>query len=414
MTAPNLQPTQPNITPQVLLKQFWLDIYGKEVQSTPTYSYVWMADQMGHICLGLLIASILIPVAQKFAGLSLPDARLVAFFVTAAIVSFWEFNAYRTDVKKATGLFPLGQKLLRDNAIIAAGYMVIGAAAAVAFRQDTFVMGALILVALIVLSIVLAPRWLRQKIVWQRAGLLYLFRLADSKETILKPAAQALQALVTAATPPETGAEARQVVLAGPIGSGRTSLAAGIGTEFAFRGRMVRYLGFDELLEFATGSTLTGSSPVIADDSGPANVGYWPWCEAQVLIVDDVGPVIGRPDGTIDFTRFAAVLAGPLSKLATALSTRHTVWVLGDLQGVDATATLDKAATMLSQFCSGANPLAILLASQQVVAIHGPEAAAVTVAPTPAALPPGSPPGALAARAAPTPELVMSVNKTAL
>ena len=47
-------PTPPNLTLADLLKQFWADAYGKEVQTAATYSYTWLADQFGHLCLGIL------------------------------------------------------------------------------------------------------------------------------------------------------------------------------------------------------------------------------------------------------------------------------------------------------------------------------------------------------------------------
>src|SRR5712675_2402732 len=48
-------PRPPHITYADLLKQFRADVYGKEVQSAATYSYMWMADQMGHVCVGILV-----------------------------------------------------------------------------------------------------------------------------------------------------------------------------------------------------------------------------------------------------------------------------------------------------------------------------------------------------------------------
>ena len=46
-----VKPTPPGVTTGFLLVQFWRDIFGKEVQSAATYSYLWMADQMGHVAL---------------------------------------------------------------------------------------------------------------------------------------------------------------------------------------------------------------------------------------------------------------------------------------------------------------------------------------------------------------------------
>jgi hypothetical protein len=226
-------------------------------------------------------------------------------------------------------------------------------------------------VLILLVAILLAPAWLRQKIVWQKAGLPYLFRLANAHHTILEPAAKALQKLVQSAAPPD--APPRQVILAGPIGSGRTSLATGIGTEFAFLGKSVRYLSLDRLVEFAMGSRPGTTPPVFSDEWGPANVRYWPWRQAQVLIIDDISPLLGTAWGGDDYTHFAALLEGPLGPISELIAVRHTVWILGD---VGSAAQLDQFAAAITRYCRGTAPLAILLSSQQVVAVHGPEAAA--------------------------------------
>ena len=48
-------PTAPKINSKELLHQFWADAYGKEVQTAATYSYTWLADQFGHICIGIIV-----------------------------------------------------------------------------------------------------------------------------------------------------------------------------------------------------------------------------------------------------------------------------------------------------------------------------------------------------------------------
>jgi hypothetical protein len=40
-------PSAPQLTLKNLRDQFWADLYGKEVQTTATYSYTWVADQFG-------------------------------------------------------------------------------------------------------------------------------------------------------------------------------------------------------------------------------------------------------------------------------------------------------------------------------------------------------------------------------
>src|SRR5262249_18822411 len=46
--------TPPHITYREIWQQVKRDINSKEVQTSPTYSYQWMADQAGHIAIGML------------------------------------------------------------------------------------------------------------------------------------------------------------------------------------------------------------------------------------------------------------------------------------------------------------------------------------------------------------------------
>src|SRR6266567_3929047 len=57
-SSSNDHPRSPHITYRELFQQFRADVYGKEVQSAATYSYMWMADQMGHVCLGIVVNQI--------------------------------------------------------------------------------------------------------------------------------------------------------------------------------------------------------------------------------------------------------------------------------------------------------------------------------------------------------------------
>jgi hypothetical protein len=47
-------PSAPNLTNEELWQQFKADAYGKEVQTAATYSYTWLADQFGHVCIGII------------------------------------------------------------------------------------------------------------------------------------------------------------------------------------------------------------------------------------------------------------------------------------------------------------------------------------------------------------------------
>src|SRR5262249_7523474 len=112
-------PTPPDLTARHLVAQFWADIYGKEVQSAATYPYTWMAAQMGHVCIGLLLDFGFTAIAYHVLPASDFWCDFAGFLLTSIVVSYWEYRAYTTDVKNAAktgGLFPLGRELLRNNA----------------------------------------------------------------------------------------------------------------------------------------------------------------------------------------------------------------------------------------------------------------------------------------------------------
>ena len=363
------RPTAPNLSTGDLWRQFWADAYGKEVQTAATYSYTWLADQFGHICIGIL-ADFLATLVSGWVIVELGWRSALGYdtglwpglFLTVIGVSIWECSAYFSSVKQATGIFPVDKNLLRDNAVIAAIYMSLGALLGFAFHLDAA--WALVIVALVVVAaIMLAPSWLRQKITWQKASIPYLFRLADASPTIGPQDANRLLTLINRDAPSSSN-PACQVIIGGPIGSGRTSMAAGIATEFAFRKNKVRYLSLDSLVEFAVAARAGHPFP---DDFGPTTISYWPWSEAQVLIIDDVGPMISsnEPQRQANLSRFIGILNSELD-ISAILKQCHSVWVIGDLRPpfVSGTlpTTLDDFARAIARYCgNGRDPMVIEL-----------------------------------------------------
>ncbi len=356
-------PEAPHITIKNIWAQFKVDIKGKEVQSVETYSHSWVANQLGHVCLGILLAGVL-GVALGAAGswfnlphswhLRSPWNVVAGSLLTAVGVSLWEWRAYRIAEKNATGRFPLDRPLLRNNAVVAAAYMLIGVVMTLVHHFFAVTPRAWLLcfLGLVIVAVLLALGWLRQKIVWQKAGLPYLFRLSDTRPTMDGDDAIKLQRLIEINPPPAT--EPCAIVIGGPIGSGRTEFAAAIGTEFAFRQATVRYLSFSTLLEFVARSK---NSPDFFNDIGPSNISYWPWSKAQVVIIDDVGPLLTSPAATHEHlvNQLRHVFDDQLIAARAVLARCHTVWVLGDLRGagqITDGAALDQFGDDIRRFCT--------------------------------------------------------------
>src|SRR6476469_2452617 len=143
--AKSAGPTAPKLSVKDILKQFWADTYGKEVQTAATYSYTWLADQFGHLCIGILADVLATLVAGwVMVGWGLADAlqwgtgRWPGIVLAVIGVSLWEWSAYRSAVRQASGAFPLDTALLRDNAVIAAVYMALGALLGFAFHLSVW------------------------------------------------------------------------------------------------------------------------------------------------------------------------------------------------------------------------------------------------------------------------------------
>jgi hypothetical protein len=349
-------PTRPTVTTKQIRTQFKIDIKGKEVHTAETSSHSWIANQFGHVCLGILLASVLglllrVPFLWR---LPFPWDYLGGALLATILVVWWEWKAYHEEVKSATEKSLLDRKLLRDNAVIAAAYLVLGVATAVLFRYFAFIdaewlgipimwWGVAFFLGLVLIGVRLAVPWLRQKITWQKAALPYLFRLADAGYDCPGK----LQRLINVDPPPDSAAS--QIVIGGPIGSGRTELCTGIGTEFAFKDVKVRYLTLATLLELAARSQKS-----FADDDGPQNIGYWPWSEAQIVIIDDIGPVLAAssPSGTDDVNQFRQVLE-QLGNVRPVLARCHTVWAMGERPQAEQIAADDEALDQLAREIGG-------------------------------------------------------------
>src|SRR5215472_12774805 len=85
------------------------NLYGtKDVQDTVTASYVWMADQIGHITLGLVPTLLFCWLVTAFA---LSRVHQLAFFLLSGVLifSYWAYKErtdYSDTTARAKGVFP--------------------------------------------------------------------------------------------------------------------------------------------------------------------------------------------------------------------------------------------------------------------------------------------------------------------
>lgn len=365
-------PGPPVIEAADIRHQIKVDLIDKEVQSAATYSYLWMADQMGHIGIGLLIAAVAGALVSIFGALSVWWHWLVAAALLGAIPALKEVKDFHKFNVGANRYFAVDRKLLIRNATTATLYMLAGLLIGVVVAMPLPLVSALapwtwtilgidiaispamlvrtaIVVAIGALALSGAWWWLRQKIVWQKAALPYLSRLSRV-EVAFAPAAPpvsddpgpTIEAYIAGASKVDGGTTERPLLLLGPLGVGKTDLAAAIGTEAAFAGAKVRYVPFSKLAQSALAQRAThGRGPyagpiervqaIDAADAGPPNILYWQWRRAQLVIIDDIRPGLGERD-YITLEEFCERFAEDRKLGADGLGTlrrRRSVWVIG-------------------------------------------------------------------------------------
>ena len=338
-----------------VLTQVCHDLYGtKDVQNVITATYVWMADQIGHLTLGLVptlllcwLVTLLLPQNTGFAS----ALRILLNVAAAAgVFAIWAVKE-RQDLKdtsaRAGGVFPFDSGDIVWNVKTALLYFGIGGLLGLAASIFWKLSLAALLLALWPAAAV-AYWWLRRKLAFQQAGLPYLYRLAnftspleaDLKDTVAAIASlrnsrvDLLDVLIgrDRATKPEEPA-IRHLLITGPLNAGKTSLCVGMGTEFAFALGKARYLSAQKLIELVLSEKTSGG----ARDYDDGRI-LWGWQDCDLLLIDDVdagvsvlgsaGPKSGH---FIQPESFGKALSADRSTPALQwLRARRSVWVLGD------------------------------------------------------------------------------------
>lgn len=336
------------------------DLFGtKDVQDAITATYVWMADQIGHLTLGFVPTVTL----NWILGLIFPwlyegDVwrRLIFVIPAALVIGVWA-SKEMTDLKdtsgRTTGAFPPDSGDVVWNVKSALLYFGIGAAFGLAPFLEYWLVPIVVAIALWP-GLAVAFWWLRRKLAFQQAALPYLFRLANFASKLDAALVNAVTDLANVKNRrtnffavligndplPRTAPEIRHLLISGPLGAGKTSLCVGIGTEYAFALGKGRYLSATKLVESVVADVAPG------DREYADGLVLWNWRECDLLIVDDVDAGVRAPAGLPQERSLHLIEPSDLidalsdahgNSLMTWLGVKRSVWVIGDKVGDDTT-----------------------------------------------------------------------------
>lgn len=329
----------PCVTPLQLLKQAWCDWTDKEVQAGYTWTYIWMANQMGHLTLGLLsVFSIYLlewlrsllnaGYCRYFNCASMPIPPQNYHFVPYVAAGIWALKEYldvqaakRAAAKNPNHFPPDLTDLWRD------------AGTAVYFLWSGILLGSLGLFAprfavpaflglLLIGVVVFAWYWLIRKFCFQRAQLPFLSRLADfsSKFSSGQGRIGVREVLQFVSVQP---LGLQHILVFGKPNTGRSTLAVAIATERCFDVHPCRYFTWAKFLELNIPHQNTS---VPTEDQTKV----WPWKKSDIVVLDDV---FVRSDVKFpnDCQRVQEGIRALAPDAICGLRARHVVWVLGPL-----------------------------------------------------------------------------------
>lgn len=259
-----------------ILKQLKQDLWCKEITTGYTPSYSWCANQLGHFTLGFAPT---ILIAQAVKAIIGPTSLIALVSLVPVLYMMYKEQQDKqlevSNYKHIHGLVPLDVGGLNKNIWTTHWFVFAGASlAASLFISFPFfwILPPVLLLLLLIPSWLLLKYWVSQKVCFQQATLPYIFRLSYYPLANVNNSTQAreyIKAFVSG--------QLEHLIVCGPPKSGKTKLAAAIGTGMAFQLNVLRYTDLFSFFRDAA-STETVHSGFIP----------WPYIAAQTLIIDDV------------------------------------------------------------------------------------------------------------------------------
>jgi hypothetical protein len=308
------------ISYKTILQQLQKDLIGKDSYRGITFSYAWLANQLGHFTLGFIPTLLLFLYLEDRSS---NPAWVAAFCVGGCWLLFEIYNflgplfkAKKQNQELGGFIFQPPWKHVAHDTFTDLLFFWFGGLMASLFLQ--FDWG--ILYVLIALSMVMTYcgiYWYRNKMYWQEAQFPMQFRLSQFNKPLSKQNKSIIQAFL------DHPGEGRHLIIFGNNNSGKTSLSIGIGTERTLKSSNCLYTSAIKLY------SMFYDEPIPLSGSYQH---YWNWRHCSLLIIDDINPGspiendLIQPDQLLSIIRNSPYCQANLD----ALKSKDVIWVMGN------------------------------------------------------------------------------------
>lgn len=301
--------------------------FGSDVYERYTAAYTWYANQLGHFALGFLGSHIVIwlaPLLIALLGWVGPALTINPFNLAIGIVALLivlyvlkEIADYLIAVHLSGGVFPVEPREVMLDGIADTYFVAIGAVLALVSHESW---GWAVVIFIIGLAIAYAfkARYLPGKTAFDRSGLPFYYRLPNFHGQVDPENVDRVLNFAKGEKAPQ------HLVIYGARGTGKTTLATGIGCRLTVEEKQVRYITAFKLFEEMAAGTALASGGSKASSNEP-----WRLDEAEYLIVDDVDTDIVGPAKFLIGQPPEELLDALGSDMLALLRRINTVWVFG-------------------------------------------------------------------------------------
>jgi len=295
------------------------DWFGKDAQTDYTYSYVWMANQFGHFGLGFILSIFIFWILIL---LNVPANMFI--YVLAGQGVFWIFKEVRdyfVIIKETYTCFVPDKLFIIKDLSTDVFFILYGSVVAYIGLGISGLYGLLSFAAGLIPTLFLFVYWIKRKMYFQITAIPYYYRLSNFFGTLPKEQVDGINRFVKKRKI-DLPTDWQHILIFGPYNSGKTSLAIGIGTDFAVNLGYSRYMSFNkflDLLNLETEKVYEEGTKIV------------PWRKTELLIVDNVSVGIDKQTAfNPELLRDAILNSKYKGQNITTLQNQKTIWVIGN------------------------------------------------------------------------------------